>query len=314
MKNIAIVGLGNHVRKNIIPTFEQLDWRIKYFVVRDRHKYKSGDFQGTIVDDISSILADRSIDYFYIATPISTHYQFSKIALTHGHNVICEKPITVKREELRELEAIAEKNGCSLHQVVMYKHHRQYLRLKELLLSGTYGAPKHVFLSFKIPHLPKSDIRYDRLKGGGALLDVGFYPLSAALDLFPDAELFNSVMTSEPGYDVDLAGAALLVDSKNTIITCQWSIGACYENKLVLDFSGHRVIAERIFSKPSSFETALSVYNTMGGKEQIETGRDDQFLNMFSQLSLAKGLDPAEQKTVSVMERIFDYWYASENL
>ncbi|MFM5787851.1 Gfo/Idh/MocA family protein [Aeromonas veronii] len=309
MSTVAIIGCGNHVIKNILPVFDKLKWEIKYIVVRDVKKYSDIGISDTLIDDISIALADDSVDFIYIATPISTHYQYAKNALSQSFNVICEKPVAVTAVELADLNQISKIMGCNLYQVEMYKYHKQFLKLKEILASGSYGDLKQATFSFKIPHLVPSDIRYVPAKAGGALHDVGFYPISAAISLFPEAKLQYSFCQSEPGYSVNLHGVALLTVSSGVIVNCQWSIGSCYENKIVLDFPAHRIVVDRAFSKPPTLNSVLHIYTSNGDKTIIETGNDDQFFNMFSHIeSNAKScsdMAPMIDKTIEIMEAIF---------
>ncbi|GAA4496426.1 Gfo/Idh/MocA family oxidoreductase [Pseudaeromonas paramecii] len=317
MKKIAVIGCGNHVTKNILPVMEKLKWEIKYIVVRDVNKYHDLKQATALVDDISVVLTDDELDFIYIATPISTHYDYAKIALLHGRNVICEKPITIKSDEVEELNQIAKAKCCKLYQVEMYKYHNQFSSLKDVINSGKYGEVKQATFSFKIPHLAATDIRYDPKKSGGALFDVGFYPISAAIALFPASKLQYSICRSEPDYEVDLHGIALLA-ANDTIINCQWAIGACYENKIIIDFSTHRVVVDRAFSKPASLNTSLQVVASNGEQGLVETGCDDQFFNMFSSIEsdLEKGgvIVQSTQETISIMEAIIQEYKVQEGI
>lgn len=309
MNKIAIIGCGNHVIKNILPVFDKLKWGIKYIYVRNIEKYRNLGLDLNFVDNISDVLNDDNVDFIYIATPISTHYQYSKQALAKGRNVICEKPITVTTAELDELYQIAKETNCNLYQVEMYKYHKQFQKLKEVLTSGVYGELKQATFSFKIPHFSQADIRYDPAQAGGALYDVGFYPISAAMTLFPTAQLEYSTLRSEPSYKVDLQGLALFTVGEQTLIDCQWSIGSCYENKIMFDFSTHRIVVERAFSKPHTLKTTIQIYSSSGEQIVIETGCDDQFLNMFSYLAIDKAttreLAESTRRTIKTIETVF---------
>lgn len=316
MKNVAIIGLGSHVKKNIIPAFSQLGWKISYFLVRDIQKYAHDFFNGAVItDNLATILADKTLDFVYVATPISTHFFYSKVALEQGHNVICEKPATVTVFEFDELKALSLKMKRKFYQVEMFKYHRQFHKLKEILATREYGDIRQATFSFKIPHLPSSDIRYNPELCGGALFDVGFYPLSSALALFPHAKLLNSVCYSEPGYAVDLSGVALLELDNNALITCQWAIGSCYENKITLDFPMHRLTVDRAFSKPPSYISSISILSAKGEHESVDIGCDDQFVNMLSNFGSKPQLltesDDSTRRCVTVMETIVDNYRAA---
>lgn len=285
MKNIAIIGFGNHVKKNILPCFSKLNVKIKSVVVTNLNKYSHQEIQEFILtDDIDVVLSDGSLDFVYIATPISTHYELSLKCLKNKISVICEKPITTNKRDLGILIETAKENFCRIEQVEMYKYHNQFKAVKDIIDSKKFGTVKSANFNFKIPHLDVSDIRYDRAKAGGALFDVGFYPLSALLALFPSSKMIFSHISSEKWCDVDLNGIAIFEDDHNSVFTCNWSIGSCYQNKIQIEFPKHRLEIDRAFSKSESYESNLVIVDQYGVEEVVDTGKHNHFVNMFESL------------------------------
>jgi NDP-hexose-3-ketoreductase len=280
---IAIVGFGGHVKKNILPALIRMKVTPNYIVVRNLDKVQSTNTGITFTDNFEAVLNDKDISIVYIATPISTHFELTKKALLKNKNVICEKPLTPNTELLEELYAIANKNEVGLHQVIMYRYHAQFEQLTNAINSNKYGTLTHVVSSFKIPHLNPDDIRYNPHLNGGALLDVGFYPVSLIACLFPEFKFTGASIASEPGYEVDLSGTATFEMGKSTGVA-SWSIGGCYENQITLEFTKAKLIFKRAFSKPETLETDIEVIDTLGKLSHISSGRDDQFVNMFKYL------------------------------
>jgi len=263
-----------------------------------------------ITHEYTDALFDSEVDCIYVATPIATHYMLVKNAIQSGKNVICEKPLVVSLKQVLHLYSLADEKKVKLHQVLMYQHHKQYQKLKSFIARTDFGKLKRVYISFKIPHLNLSDIRYSSDMCGGALYDVGFYPISLAISLFPMASFVSSVLTTEDGYDVDLAGSAIM-KCNDIIIDLSWAIGSCYENLITLDYSQNRVLFERIFSKPETLDVNAKIFDNFGGWEIENIGEDDQFANMFINL-LGDEVSPSSTdvdrlvsvKTIEILEMI----------
>ena len=279
MTIVAIIGFGNHVKKNILPALNRLDGVfVESIYVRDTYICA----QSAIEHGVSLKSIDENIgslaDWVYIATPISTHFDLCKKYMEQGKKIICEKPLTENYNKTQELLNLASELKLELHEVCMYKHHNQYLHMVEGIAERT-SVIKSASVKFQIPHLGAKDIRYARSKGGGALLDLGYYPLSLILSLFGAPKNITSVCFSEPGYEVDLNGTATL-EYDGFYCTAEWGIGMPYANSATLIYQDSRETYNRIFSKPPSFNTLVSYDSGAGPVDRI-IGKDDQICNMF---------------------------------
>ena len=278
MKKIAIIGFGGHVQKNILPAISRAgDISVESVYVRDMEKYqaKAAEFLVKIKSVNETV---GNVDAVYISTPITTHYDIAKKYLMQGLNVICEKPLTDSVQKTEELFDLADKHGASLHEVCMYQYHNQYHHLQQAV-ADDLSSLRSVSVKFSIPHLSLSDIRYSKKMGGGALLDVGYYPLSMLVSLFGEPKNIKSATFSQQGFEVDLTGYAVF-EYNTFYCVAEWGIGVPYENELSLNFEGKVIGYPRIFSKPESLSTEARVkvgFDT----ESIAIGKDDHFVNMF---------------------------------
>lgn len=279
MAKLAIIGFGNHVIKNILPALKKIeDLQIVALYVRDIEKYKTKAQDNQVKLESVDNLAKTDADWVYISTPISTHYAFAKQALMLKKNVICEKPLTESVRKSQELQELAKRQHCILHEVCMYLHHKQYKYLAQLVATNKPKI-KSVTARFTIPHLSKEDIRYRKELAGGALLDVGYYPISIMINLFGRPNSIQSVTHGEEGYEVELSGSAIL-NYEDFYCIAEWGIGLPYANELNLVLAEEKYQFNRIFSKPASLNTTVDLFS--GFKhEVIEIGSEDQFVNMF---------------------------------
>lgn len=293
----AIIGNGSHVKKNILPVLERMACVPKYIVVKNLEPIPVNDGYNYTCD-YDEALQDKSVSHVYIATPISTHFSLAKKALMCGKNVLCEKPLSSSVSEAKELFEISKLNHCFLQEVVMYIHHNQFSYIKSLIESCSHGRLLSIKSKFKIPHLEESNIRYSKSLGGGALLDVGFYPISSMQLLIDDFEYKSGVLTSSEGYDVDLNGCAIFRNS-SVYGVAEWSIGACYKNEISLEFEDAIVHFERAFSKPSDLKTKVNTTYSNGEVDVKYIAESDHFERLFKTfLSRKKHFVEDSQKTI----------------
>ncbi len=124
------------------------------------------------------LLADPDVDAVYIALPNALHHAWTMRALAAGKHVICEKPYTRNPDEVDEAWDEAERLGLVLTEGYMWRHARQTALLRELL--PRVGELRAIHATFCGALLRNDDVRWVRDLGGGALLDLGCYCISAA--------------------------------------------------------------------------------------------------------------------------------------
>jgi len=284
MKQIAVIGFGNHVIKNILPAIsrmEELD--VESIYVRDPSKYSDKALSyGLTVKHVNESVG-KDVEWVYISTPISTHYELASKYLKLGKNVICEKPLTEGSEKTKELFELAESKDVYLHEVCMYQYHKQYEHLRNFISNNT-ASLKSISTRFTIPHLSKGDVRYVQELGGGALLDVGYYPLSLFVSLFGKPNKVSSTKFSEDGYEVDLFGGAIF-EYDDFYCFAEWGIGLPYSNEVTVITENQVTKYDRIFSKPETLPTKAQIKVGFDTHE-IDIGMDDHFANMFKEIIL----------------------------
>jgi dTDP-3,4-didehydro-2,6-dideoxy-alpha-D-glucose 3-reductase len=277
--NLAIVGFGNHVNRNVLPTLSLLKKvHIGVIVVRDVSKYQELPFKFTT--NYREVLRDNSIDAVYIASPISSHFEYAKQALLAGKPVLCEKALTEDLSKTEELVQLSLKTGVKLQEVVMYQYHRQFSWVRQYFESFKEGQLVKVSSCFRIPHLKPSDIRYKASEGGGALLDVGFYPISFILSLLGEPTKIHSYTARNPRFEVDLGGSALM-EYNGFFAQADWGIGGIYQNKSTIEWEEKKITIDRSFSKPNGLQTTCEIEENGIPSEKIVINPDDHFRNLF---------------------------------
>jgi D-xylose 1-dehydrogenase (NADP+, D-xylono-1,5-lactone-forming) len=165
------------------------------------------------------LLADDAVDAVYIGTPNGAHAQWATAAARAGKHVLCEKPLGRDAAEAEAMSTVARECGVWLMEAFMYRFHPRTLRLQELVAAGDIGAPALVRASFGFPIADEGNVRLSADLAGGALMDVGCYPVNAARML---AGPVRGVTATARWEDVDvvLAGTLDHVDGALSVVSC----------------------------------------------------------------------------------------------
>ena len=129
--------------------------------------------------DFYALLDDDEIDVVYIGTPIGTHAALAQEALLAGKHVLVEKAFTITAREARGLARLAAKQGRFLMEAMWMRFNPAFCRMLEELEDGAIGELRSVQASFGFPAPPTWNNWRPEL-GGGALLDMGVYPVTLA--------------------------------------------------------------------------------------------------------------------------------------
>ena len=183
--NWGIIGPGNIASKfaQDLLTIEDA----KLYAVASRSKEKATDFATKhhatkVFDNYEDLANDPNIDAVYIATPHSFHKTHALLCLERGKAVLCEKPFAMNAQEVSTMITMAKENNVLLMEALWtcFLPHYQFV-LKELA-NKTYGKLLKLEADFGfVSNHSKTSRVWNKSLGGGSLLDIGIYPVFAAL-------------------------------------------------------------------------------------------------------------------------------------
>lgn len=175
-----------------------------------------------------ALIADDSIDAIYIPLPNSMHFEWAKKAAEAGKSVLCEKPLALDAGEAEALADIFAQRGVKLMEGFMYRFHPQHQRVRELLQSGVIGdaIEVHAHLSVDLMSPPDpQNVRFKPELGGGALLDMGCYGVSASRMIFAEEPVaVNGWWRIDEATGVDIAAAGVLEFTRGRVamVSCSF--------------------------------------------------------------------------------------------
>lgn len=152
----------------------------------------------------AELAADDGVDVVYVATPHSAHREAAGLCLEAGRAVLCEKAFTLDLRQARELVGLAKERDLFLMEAMWMYAHPLVRRLVELVRDGAIGEIRAVQADFSLGgDFPPGHRLLDPAQGGGALLDLGVYPVSfAQLLLGEPSGVQATAVLSEQGVDL----------------------------------------------------------------------------------------------------------------
>lgn len=140
----------------------------------------AADFPGTRAHgSYDALLADPDVSAVYIATPHPSHLEWTLRAAAAGKHILCEKPLALNRADAERMVAAARRHRVFLMEAFMYRCHPQTARLAELVRAGAIGELRAIHANFTVPFpFDPAHRIFNKELGGGAILDLGCYPVS----------------------------------------------------------------------------------------------------------------------------------------
>jgi predicted dehydrogenase len=168
------------------------------------------------------LLADPDVDAIYNPLPNHLHVPWSVKAAEAGKHVLCEKPIALTAAECRPLIEARDRTGMKIGEAFMVRTHPQWLRARELVRSGEIGDLRAIMGVFSYTNRDPKNIRNIPDYGGGALMDIGCYPITMSRFLFGDEpRQVYGVLERDPEMGVDRLTSAILDFPKGqSVFTC----------------------------------------------------------------------------------------------
>jgi len=168
------------------------------------------------------LLADPDVEAVYNPLPNHLHVPWSIRAARSGKHVLCEKPVARSAKEARKLLRAREGAGVLIQEACMVRTHPQWLCAQELLRRKTIGQPRLIQGCFSYFNRDSRNVRNIATIGGGALLDIGYYPVTASRFFFEEEPLrVLGLLERDPKFKTDRLTAALLDFPKGqAVFTC----------------------------------------------------------------------------------------------
>ncbi|TXK18427.1 Gfo/Idh/MocA family protein [Homoserinibacter sp. GY 40078] len=251
------------------------------------------------------LVADPEVDAIYVATPHPYHAANATLALQHGKHVLVEKPFTINEAEARSVVELAAASGLVVLEAMWTRWLPHMLRVREILASGALGEVRALIADHdqKISTDPEGRLQNPAL-GGGALLDLGIYPVSFAWDVFGAPAVVHAIASSTPtGVDRQTAILFGYPGGEQAVIHTQ--LDARGPSTAVIVGTEARIEIDEVWYAPTSFSLVSSDGTVLERYESSVEGRGMQFQADELERLVAAGASGGEilppEETVAIM-------------
>ena len=184
--------------------------------------------------DYDALLADPDIDLVYVATPPLNHAELAIRALAAGKHVLVEKPFSLTSDEARAVLAATRRHGRRVIEAMHSIHHPLFRRVQALVAGGQIGLIKRISSRFDVTLANPGDFRWQGKLGGGALMDLGVYPLALVRRLLGEDFVVEDALAILRG-DTDEAFRARLVFTRGAVAEISASFAAPFAADLTIE-------------------------------------------------------------------------------
>jgi len=179
--NIGILGASRIARKFASDARSVGTTKLYAVAARNLESAKAFQNEFDMVNSYGSyeeLVKDENIDLIYVSTPNSFHKEHVLLCLNAGKAVICEKPFALNTKEVEEMIQVATEKNVFLMEAMWTRYLPSINKANEWLTENKIGKTRMFQGDFGFKSETEEDIRFNRTLGGGALLDVGIYPIS----------------------------------------------------------------------------------------------------------------------------------------
>jgi predicted dehydrogenase len=272
-----------------------------------------------IADSYEDLIARSDIDLIYNALPPHRHANLSNASLEAGKAVLCEKPFAMNADEARQMVDASQRTGRPLLEAFHYRFHPAFQRVFDIVRGGRLGTIRCVEAAFDvtIPYRP-GELRHTLEVGGGALMDLGCYPVHWVRTLVGrEPEIVSAASQCDnPGVDISMEAELRFPSGETASIHSSMAPNTKFNAWIRVDGSeghleivnpihphrGHTITtiingASRTLTAPgqTTYDHQLAhVMDVLAGRAQPLTGGRDALANMaaIDAIYRAAGLSP----------------------
>ncbi len=252
-----------------------------------------------------ALAADPDVDVIYVSTPHPFHAENALLALEHGKHVLVEKPFTLNADEARRVVDVATAKGLVVLEAMWTRWLPHMVRVREILAAGTLGEVRAVIADHdqKLPLDPEHRLQNPAL-GGGALLDLGIYPVSFAWDVFGAPTTVHAI-SSPTATGVDRQTAIILGYPGGEQAVLHTQLDARGPSTAVIVGTEARIEIHPVWYTPTSFAVIDPQENVLEHFEAEVPGRGMQFQAAELERLVATGATVGDvlppEETVAIM-------------
>lgn len=255
-----------------------------------------------------ALVADPDVDIIYIATPHPQHVAAARLALNAGKHILVEKSFTINAAEAAEIVDLAAATNLVVLEAMWTRFLPHMIRIRAIIAAGTIGDVRSITADHrqKLPDDPNHRLNAMEL-GGGALLDLGIYPISFTWDILGEpATIKASATFRDTGADTQVA--TIFHYASGAIATTLSSLDSAGPNRASVVGTLGRIEIDRVWYSPTTFRVYDNSNNVTETFDGAVEGRGMQFQADEVERLIAAGLTTGEilppSQSVAIMRTL----------
>ncbi|MBW9093411.1 Gfo/Idh/MocA family oxidoreductase [Microbacterium jejuense] len=251
------------------------------------------------------LVADPDVDIVYVATPHPMHAANALLALEAGKHVLVEKPFTLTAAEAAAVRDAAAARGLLAMEAMWTRYLPHMIRIREIVASGVLGELRAVTADHTQLITSDPAHRLNALElGGGALLDLGVYPVSFAWDILGEPlSIVASARLGETGADTEVA--TIMAHASGALSTTLSASRAAGPNAASVIGTEARIDIDRVWYTPTSFRVVTPDGRVLEEYRSDIEGRGMQYQALAAERIIAAGRTDSDElpidETVAIM-------------
>ena len=222
----GILGTAKIALTKVIPAMQRSEWcEIVAIASRDFAQAEESAERVKVrkaYGSYEALLADDSIEAIYNPLPNNLHVPWTIKAAEAGKHVLCEKPIAMNAAEARTLIDVRDRTGVLVQEAFMVRTHPQWVETRRLIKSGSIGSLRSITGFFSYFNSDQANIRNHLELGGGALMDIGCYPINISRFVYESEprRVFSTIERDAATGTDTLTTAVLEFPNGHSTFTC----------------------------------------------------------------------------------------------
>ena len=311
----GVLSTAKIAREKVIPAMQRSEWcEITAIASRDHASAKQAAKELGIPNAYGSyeeLIADEAVEVVYNPLPNHLHVPWTIKAAEAGKHVLCEKPIALNADEASTLIEVRDRTGVRIQEAFMVRTHPQWLETRRLVQSGRIGTLRSINGFFSYNNPDPANIRNKVEFGGGALMDIGCYPITISRWIYEqEPQRVLGVIERDPEFGTDgLTSAVLDFPNGHATFTCSTRL-APYQ-RMIFHGTDGRIEVLIPFNAPNDRPTQILVDDSV-----VEFPVCDQYEiqgSLFSQALRENRPQPIALEDAINNMRVIDAVFRSAN-
>ena len=302
---IGVLGCANIAQRSVIPAIKSVT-DLDLIAIASRTNKKAQEFAQQFnceaIEGYQNLLNREDIDAIYMPLPTGLHEEWVIKALEAGKHILIEKSLAMDYDSAKRMVDLAREKGLLIMENFMFLYHKQHDFVKALIEKGEIGEMRCFRSSFGFPPLDKTNFRYNKELGGGALLYAAAYTVRASQlflgnDIWVEASTLNSKES-----EVDLFGGAYLKSSNGLFAEVAFGFDNFYQCNYEIWGSKGKIIAQRAFTPGSEFKPIITL-EQQGEIFNYEVDAENHFVNILNEFQRCIEAKEVETKYEEILNQ-----------